>query len=98
MNSQQQLAEQYVAEGRAIVAPALKGSDLSVLIDKLVAWAQTVEFSQIGREAAHVVLHFVMDELYPRALEWGPTWLDMVLSLVVLPLLKKWDESFHPTP
>lgn len=91
------LANAKIAEANAILNPELKGSDLSVLIDKIVAWVKSLELDSLSREGAHILLHFTIDVLIPRLIEMGPAYSDLILEKVVLPLLKKLDAVFHPT-
>lgn len=87
--------QELVAEADSIINPRLIGSDLSVLLDKLVAWVKSLDLSGIAKPALHAFLHYAIDTLIPKAIEALPTYADVILISFVLPLLKKWDEAFH---
>jgi hypothetical protein len=91
-------ASEKVAEAQAILDPPTMGSDLSELIRKLSEWVKSLELGDYGKDGIHVVLHFVMETIVPRIKDWGPTYVDLAMDLIVLPLLKKLDEQFHPAP
>lgn len=92
-----QQAQAKCQELSALLAPQAMGSDLSVLVDKIVAWINSLDLGSYGRDGVHLILHLLMEVVIPKLVEIGPTSTDMILTMIVLPLLKKIDEDyFHP--
>ena len=76
--------------------PKRKGSDLSDIFAQLKAWADALDLSGYTMEVLHAMLHFVVDTLLPKLKEYTPIYGDMIIDGVVIPLLKKIDERWHP--
>lgn len=93
-----------IQAGQAIVDeicnadPNTKGSDLSVLLDKLVAWFSTLELGNYSDQALHALLHFVRDVVLPRVTAALPAYAGVLINAIVIPILNEIDARWHPEP
>ena len=73
------------------------GSDLSNILEKLAEWVKTLDLGTYAQEGLHALLHFAVDVLIPKLKEYTPTYGDLVIDAIIIPLLKKIDEQWHPS-
>lgn len=92
-----ELANSKVAEARSIMSPNRVGSDLSELIEPMIAnlveWVKSLNLDDLGLMGARIILQYVVDELIPQVVESAPTYVDLLLLNVVRPLLQKLIEK-----
>lgn len=74
---------------QAIIEPQALGSDLSVLIDKVKAWAAALNVGELGKAALHALYHYVVDVAWPKLKEQTPDYIDLLVDTFLLPTLTK---------
>jgi hypothetical protein len=71
------------------------GSDLSVLIDKILEKAKELFSSGVLGEGMHAAIHFAIDML-TKASATMPVWQKVLITAFVIPLLESIDKRWHP--
>lgn len=88
---------EQIQQAEAAQASGRYGSDLSALIDKLIALVKSLNLTSLGGEGLHMLLHLAIDTILPRLRETLPLWGKLAIDHIIIPLLKKLDEQYHPT-
>jgi|GEM_PF-3366752 len=74
------------------------GSDLSVLIDKVIAWVKTLDINAFSPESKKAMLGFLINTVLPKVKDYTPTVADLGIDLLIM-FLRQWHDSIVvPTP
>lgn len=91
------LAQEKIAECKAILAPQVVGNDIADLIDKLKDWVVSLGLGDYTRQGLDMLYHLFTEQLLPWVLELTPTYIDIAINGIVVPFLKTLhDKYLHP--
>lgn len=72
------------------------GVNLSEIIEQILAAIKSLDIGNLAGEGLHALIHFLIDTVLPKLKETSPLWAKLAIDHIVIPLLKKLDEGFHP--
>lgn len=83
--------EQFIAE---LTEPTRIGNDIVNFLKRIQEWAAALGVDQMARQGLDIAYHYALEVLVPKLRELLPTYGDLIMDTIALPLLKKFHDAY----
>lgn len=78
----------------ARIGSGVVGNDIADLLTKIKEWAAALNLDGMAKQALDIAYHYALDILVPKLREMLPTYGDLIMDTIALPLLKKLHDAY----